>query len=141
MNILFAADGSRCTKKALAYLMAHQEQWLADGGALRVLNVQGPVPPRVRTAVGIDIVNHYHKEEAEKVLKPVQKFLDKHNIPYTATWSVGKPSDEIIKAAKQHKAHIIVMGTHGHGALGRVFMGSVAQNVVVDSDVPVLLVK
>ena len=36
---------------------------------------------------------------------------------------------------------MIVMGTHGHGLLGRAIMGSVAQRVVTDSDVPVLLVK
>jgi nucleotide-binding universal stress UspA family protein len=36
---------------------------------------------------------------------------------------------------------MVVMGTHGHGLLGTAVMGSVAQRVVVDSDVPVLLVK
>lgn len=44
-------------------------------------------------------------------------------------------------AAHREKAHLIVMGTHGHGLLGRVLMGSVAQRVVADCDVPVLLVK
>ena len=39
------------------------------------------------------------------------------------------------------KAHMIVMGTHGHGLLGRALMGSVAQRVVADCDVPVLLVE
>ncbi|UUZ78599.1 universal stress protein [Polaromonas sp. P1(28)-13] len=33
------------------------------------------------------------------------------------------------------------MGTHGHGLLGRAIMGSVAQRVVTDSEIPVLLVK
>jgi hypothetical protein len=37
--------------------------------------------------------------------------------------------------------HMIVMGTHGHGLLGRALMGSVAQRVVTDCSVPVLLVK
>jgi len=36
---------------------------------------------------------------------------------------------------------MIVMGTHGHGLLGRALMGSVAQKVVAETDVPVLLVK
>jgi nucleotide-binding universal stress UspA family protein len=33
------------------------------------------------------------------------------------------------------------MGTHGHGVLGRILMGSVAQRVVAESDLPVLLVR
>jgi nucleotide-binding universal stress UspA family protein len=34
-----------------------------------------------------------------------------------------------------------MMGTHGHGLLGRALMGSVAQNVLSECDMPVLLVK
>ena len=39
------------------------------------------------------------------------------------------------------KAHLIVMGTHGHGLLGRAVMGSVAQRVLTEAELPVLLVK
>jgi len=46
-----------------------------------------------------------------------------------------------VLAAKREKAQMIVMGTHGHGLLGRALMGSVAQKVVAETDVPVLLVK
>jgi nucleotide-binding universal stress UspA family protein len=48
---------------------------------------------------------------------------------------------EILRAAKREKAHMLVMGTHGHGLLGRALMGSVAQRVIVDCDIPVLLVR
>jgi nucleotide-binding universal stress UspA family protein len=54
---------------------------------------------------------------------------------------VGSPSQEILRAAKKEKAHMIVMGTHGHGLISRALMGSVAQRVVADADIPVLLVK
>jgi nucleotide-binding universal stress UspA family protein len=36
---------------------------------------------------------------------------------------------------------MIVMGTHGHGVIGRAVMGSVAQRVLAEADIPVLLVK
>jgi nucleotide-binding universal stress UspA family protein len=54
---------------------------------------------------------------------------------------VGVPGQEIVKAAKKEKAHMIVMGTHGHGILGRALLGSVAQTVLQQSEIPVLLVK
>ena len=36
---------------------------------------------------------------------------------------------------------MIVMGAHGHGLLSRMFMGSVAQKVLAESEIPTLLVK
>jgi nucleotide-binding universal stress UspA family protein len=140
MKILFAADGSPYTKKALAFLVTHGEL-LGPDGELAVLNVQPNVPPRVSTMVGAGVVQEYHKEEAQKVLAPINTFLDRHPLRYRSWWVVGHYADEILAAARAEKAQLIVMGTHGHGALARALMGSVAQRVLVDSELPVLLVK
>lgn len=140
MKILFAADGSKFTKKALAFLVTHEA--LADAAEeLLVLHVQPPVPPRVKSMLGAGAVAAYHKEEAAKVLAPIEKFLDRHGIRYRCTTVVGSPADAILAAAKQAKVHMVVMGTHGHGLVGRALMGSVAQRVVTGCEVPVLLVK
>jgi nucleotide-binding universal stress UspA family protein len=140
MKILLAADGSRFTKKALGFLMAN-ESLLGSQGELHVLNVQPPLPPRVKSVAGRELVTNYHQEEAEKVLGPIRKFLDRHPVTYHADWVVGFPAEEIVQASQREKAHLIIMGTHGHGVLGRMLMGSVAQRVVSECDVPVLLVK
>ena len=140
MKILFAADGSKFTTKALAFLATH-ENLAGPGDEVVVLHVQPPVPPRVKTMVGAGIVNDYYKDESAKVLDPIARFLKRHPAPYRTRWVVGTPSDEILKAARREKAHMIVMGTHGHGLISRALMGSVAQKVVADADIPVLLVK
>lgn len=140
MKILFAADGSKFTKKALAFLATH-ENLAGPEDEVVVLHVQPPVPPRVKTMVGAGIVNDYYKDESAKVLDPITRFLKRHPAPYRTKWVVGAPSDEILKAATREKAHMIVMGTHGHGLISRALMGSVAQKVVADADIPVLLVK
>ena len=140
MKILLAADGSSYTKKALAFLVTH-EALAGEDGHVVVLNVQPAVPPRVKSMVGATAVNEYHADEAQKVLRSIEKFLQRHDIAYTTRWAVGVPGQEIVKAAKKDKAHLIVMGTHGHGILGRALLGSVAQNVLTQCDVPVLLVK
>ena len=140
MKILLAADGSSYTKKALAFLVTNHE--IAGGdGEIVVVNVQPAMPPRVRSMVGASAVQDYHREEAEKVLKPIEKFLQRHDIAFTTRWAVGNPGVEIVKAAKKDKAQMIVMGTHGHGILGRAILGSVAQNVMTQIEIPVLLVK
>jgi nucleotide-binding universal stress UspA family protein len=140
VQILFAADGSNYTKKALAFLVTH-ESMLDAGGELHVLHVQPILPPHVKSVAGQDLVDTYYLSEAEKVLKPIRKFLDQHDITYHADWVVDNAAAGILKAAKKDKAHMIVMGTHGHGVLGRIIMGSVAQRVVAESDLPVLLVQ
>ena len=53
----------------------------------------------------------------------------------------GKPAPEIVAAAKEWGADLIVMGTHGRSGLGRVVLGSVAQAVVHAAPCPVLLVR
>lgn len=145
MRILLAADGSKYTKKTLAFLLAHRDRLLTEvaGEALElhILNVQAPIPPRARAAVGKEVVDEYHTAEAKKVFEPIMKFLDKHDVVATNEWKVGEPAAEIASAAKRRKSHIILMGTHGHGVLGRILMGSVAQRVITESDIPVLLVK
>jgi nucleotide-binding universal stress UspA family protein len=140
MNILLAADGSKFTKKALAFLVTHPGM-LDDDGDLVVLHVQSPLPPRVKTLVGAAEVRDYHREESAKVLDPIKVFLDRHALPHRVSWVIGPNAAEIVAAAQREKAGMIVMGTHGHGLLGRAFMGSVAQRVVTDSPIPVLLVK
>jgi nucleotide-binding universal stress UspA family protein len=53
----------------------------------------------------------------------------------------GEPWTEILNAAKERGADLIVMGTHGRRGLSRVFLGSVAEKVVRLSPVPVMTVS
>ncbi|WP_411881919.1 universal stress protein [Polaromonas sp. YR568] len=140
MKVLLAVDGSKFTKKALAFLVTH-ETLMGPDAELVVLNVQPAVTPRVKTLLGAATVRAWHKEEAEKVLLPIERFLQRHNIAFSASWVAGTAATQIVQAAKREKVHMVVMGTHGHGLLGRALLGSVAQRVVTDVDVPVLLVK
>ena len=140
MKILFPADGSAFTKKALAFLVTH-ENMCGPEDELIVVNVQSPIPHRVQRMVGASTVRDYHDDEASKVLKPIERFLSKHKLNFRASWVTGTAATEIIKTATKEKAHMIVMGTHGHGLIGRAVLGSVAQRVLADAHIPVLLVK
>jgi nucleotide-binding universal stress UspA family protein len=140
MKILLAADGSEYTKKAAAFLVTH-EKLAGPEDELLVLHVQTAVPPRVKTMLGASAIRSYHDEEATKVLGPLERFLKRHKLNFRTMWVVGSPSNEVVRVAKQEKVHMIVMGTHGHGVFGRALMGSVAQSVVSECDIPVLLVK
>jgi len=53
----------------------------------------------------------------------------------------GDPATEILRVARETGASLIVMGTHGRTGLGRLLMGSVAEQVVRKASCPVLTVK
>lgn len=55
--------------------------------------------------------------------------------------AVGLPAAEIVRLATEAGADQIVLGTHGRGAMGSLFLGSVAQRVAHLASLPVLLVK
>ncbi len=53
----------------------------------------------------------------------------------------GRPFLEIIRVAKERKSELIVIGTHGRGALKQMLLGSVAEKVVRKAPCPVLSVR
>ena len=140
MKILLAVDGSSYTKKMLAYLTTHLEVFHADN-EFTLFTVQTPLPPRARAAVGADVANAYYAEEAEKVTAPVVKFLKRHGIEAKVVHKTGGPGELIAKQANAGGYDLVMMGSHGHSALGNLVMGSVATQVLAHCKVPLLLVR
>jgi nucleotide-binding universal stress UspA family protein len=140
MKILLAVDGSVYSKKMLAYLSTH-DSLLNKDNEYTVFTAQPALPPRARAAVGKEVVDSYYAEECEKVLAPVTKFLLRHGIDAKSSWKVGPAGLTIAKLAEQGKFDLLVMGSHGHGALANLVMGSVTTQVLAHSKVPVLLVR
>lgn len=140
MKILLAVDGSPYTKKMLAYLTTHLEVFSPDN-EFTVFSVQIPLPPRARAAVGAEVANAYYADEAQKVTTPVVKFLKRHGIEPKVVHKTGSPGELIAKQADAGKADLVMMGSHGHSALGNLVMGSVATQVLAHCKAPVLLVR
>ena len=140
MKILLAVDGSAYTKKMLAYMVNHTETF-GDGNNFTLLTVQLAIPPRARAALSKEVVQQYQLEEAERVLSPVSKFLLRHDIDAKSAWKIGNAGEQIAKFADAGNFEMLVMGSHGHGALGNLVMGSVATKVLANCSVPVLLVR
>ena len=140
MKILLAVDGSAYTQKMLAYLTSHQEM-LGTGHEYTIITVQPLLPPRARAALGKEVVDQYYDEESTKILQPVQDFLKARGVEAQSVSKVGPIADTIIKEAQDGKFDMIAMGTHGHGALGRLVMGSVSSQVLAGCTIPVLLIR
>ncbi len=140
MKILLAVDGSSYTKKMLAYLATHDDLF-TQANDYAVLTVQPPLPPRARAAVGKQIVDQYYLDEAGKILAPVSKFLLRHGIHANSRWKAGPVGATIARFAAEGKFDLVMMGSHGHGSLVNLVLGSVATQVLANCKVPVLLVR
>ncbi len=140
MKILLAVDGSEYTQKMLNYLASHAEL-LARTHEYTAVTVQATLPPRARSALGKDVIEQYYQEEFDKVLAPVTEFLAKHGVNVQGVGKIGPAGETIAKLADEGQYDLLVMGTHGHGALGKLVMGSVSTQVLAHSTIPVLLVR
>ena len=56
-----------------------------------------------------------------------------------STRASGQPADEILKAATEHQADLIVIGSRGHNLISKLFLGSVARAVIRNTTLPLLL--
>jgi len=54
---------------------------------------------------------------------------------------VGSPSREIVRAAREEGADLLVMASRGYGPLGQVFLGSTAERVLHQAPCPVMVVR
>lgn len=140
MKILVAVDGSRHTKRMLAYLAAHDE-WRTAQHRYTVLTVVPPIPSRAAVVVAIDTVKAYYDREAENVLRPIRAFLGKQGVSADFVSRTGNPAEAIATAAEKGKYDLLMMGSHGHGTLANLVLGSVATKVMAQCRTPVLLIR
>jgi nucleotide-binding universal stress UspA family protein len=141
MKILLAADNSEFTRRAARHLVQHLS-WFAGPPEVFVLHVHPPIPyPGAAAAAGKAAIDNYLREDSEKALAMATKELDKAKVAYKASWTTGSPAQGIAAAAKKQGADLIVIGSHGEGALSNLVLGSVATKVIATVKIPVLIIR
>ena len=140
MKILVPVDGSLFTKRMLAYLAAHDE-WLGGAHQYTLLHVAPAVPPRAAAVLDKFVLQAHYTEESDKVFKPLRTFFAKQKIAAEFVAKVGAAADTIASLADKGKFDLVMMGSHGHGALGGLVMGSVVTRVMASCTTPILIVR
>ena len=140
MKILLAVDGSEYTRRMIDYVQTHRGLF-DTAHEYTVFNVQMPLPPHAASVVGSQVTQDYYREESQKIVDPVVAELQGRGLPATGAFKHGHLGETIAEFAERGGYDLIVMGSHGHNALGRLVMGSVASRVLAHCKVPVLLVR
>lgn len=141
IKILLPVDGSDCALRAVDHLITHAG-WFSSVPEIHLLNVHAPIPiGRIQAHVGKDTLHAYYLEESQAQLSEAQRRLDAAGRFHTTHIHVGQPAEVICRLASELGCDLIVMGSHGLGALAGAIAGSVASRVLHLAACPVLLVK
>ena len=137
-NIVIATDGSENNQKAVSYGIEIAKLSGAKVYALHVIDTN--FLSRSWTA-GWETMYEVLKQDGEKAAYKVKEFGDALGIEVKEVLLEGHPSSEIIDFAENNDIDLIVMGTLGKTGLDRFLMGSVAEKVIRNSKIPVLVVR
>jgi nucleotide-binding universal stress UspA family protein len=112
----------------------------AFGSQVILVHVWEPEPQFVGSDTGpLGVQNAVIGDPEDE--RQLEAFKKKFGLPAALTIHIeGSIPDEILNLAKEHEASLIVMGSHGHGALYQLFVGSVTTAVLKRAACPVLVV-
>lgn len=138
--ILCPVDFSETSNYALAYATEMAHQFQANIKLLHVIQLPAH-PMDTNDLMPLEeFETEYAARFQEQLEKLVQRESDK-GVEVEGLQATGIPYDEIINAADELNADMIVMGTHGRTGLAHFLIGSVAERVVRMSPQPVLTVR
>ena len=137
-RILVAIDGSDPSLKA-ARMAA--DIALRFGARLTLVHVVPKLllPPDVY-GLTLAEVEKEHRAYAEALLQKAISFLAEPGVDTTSTILYGSPAESIAEEAAVPDVGLVVVGSRGHGAVARMFLGSVSDRIVHISPKPVLVV-
>lgn len=152
-TILYATDLTANAAFALRHAIGIARKYDAKVKVLHVLaEVDAAVINYVATVMGedrlADFEVQHHKEVAEEIKKRIEVFaadeLDSRDDDLKRIVGIearhGNPIAEILEAADECNADLIVVGSHGKGRVAYAFLGSVAEKLLRKSHRPVLVV-
>lgn len=161
-KILYATDLSESAHYAFAYAVSMANLY---GAAIVILHVLTEIPnldSSVQAYIGVDrweeIRERNIKEARESLTgkkrergvirealgrfcEDIKSTSGEHFETDEILVKRGKPAEVILEQSQEKNCDLIIMGTHGHGFLADVVMGSTAKKVIRGSEKPVLVVR
>ena len=138
-NVLFTTDFSSISEAALPYAAAICRRF---GGTLHAAHILSDTSLLMATG-GIDYVSlgtMYESAQADAKQKLEQMAARCERIPHRIYIGHGPVWSCLENVIQQNEIDLIVMGTHGRTGLGRLVLGSVAENILRHAPCPVLTV-
>ena len=138
LKILVPIDGSRNSRFAARHVI--KEFMNNPALEIHLLNVQPPLSWHIARFVSRKSREAWHRDEAEKAMRPVVRLLDKSAVPYVLHTEVGDKAKMITETARRLQCDHIVMSTARKNSLTRMLEDSVTNRVLELTSIPVEVV-
>ena len=151
-RIIVPLDGSRLSAQSVPYAAEVAKRFDAEVILVRVLATSGlslisPSAGEAKTAVSDIIPQETQMKDvdnasnAKRYLMNWAASLKAQGVKVSYQVTIGSPARSIMELAQAQQASLIVMMSHGRGAFRRAIMGSVADEILRRSALPVLIVR
>lgn len=138
-RILVPTDFSDSGKTALRYAVAFADQFAAAVDLLHVIEM--PPPNSLMGMIPLHELCQDMTEQANAKLEELHSMWADYSFPVRKIVLEGSAFVEIVRHAKKNNTDLIIMGTHGYGAVAHMLLGSVAERTVRKASCPVMTVR
>lgn len=142
MRVLIALDELNCANEVINFVTEHNWE---DNSEFSLINVVAPITldmPLASYPTFLESISQAAQEEGRFILKTAAKKLqDKHCLNVHTELMIGHPSQVIVSHAKEWKADLIIMGSHGRKGVEKFFYGSVSEDISGAAPCSVLVLR
>ena len=141
-RILFATDFSKASRKAFTTAVKAAKSSRASLSVVHVLAPFVPIAPDQYIGPETwDAIDEQSRRWATKHLKALAGRARDAGVRVKWFLVEGNPSREVTKVARKVHADLLIIGTHGRTGFAKLFLGSVASQIVATSKCPVMTVR
>jgi len=141
-RILFASDFSKASRRAFVTAVKTAK---SSGAALSIVHVLAPfIPIAPDQYIGPDTweeIDEQSRKWATRHLNALAARAKAAGVKTKVLLVEGQPSREVTRVARKVHADLLVIGTHGRTGFAKLFLGSVASQIVATSKCPVMTVR
>jgi nucleotide-binding universal stress UspA family protein len=138
-DILVPTDGSERADAAVAHALALAEAFGSTVHAVSVVNV-GDIATGADVTVPPDLLTEL-EAAATGATEAIATQARSAGVDVVTSVSTGRPKRHLLEYVGEHDVDLVCMGTHGRTGLDRVLLGSTAEALVRQAEVPVLTVS
>lgn len=140
MKILVPVDGSAQALDAVRHALRLRQEGL--NATFMLATVQEPTYLyEMVLAPDADVLERVTGAAGSRALAGAEALFDAAGIAYEREIGSGEPAPALIEMAERHGCDAIILGARGLGALRSALMGSVSQEILHASKLPVTIVK